>query len=47
MQAPAIHDGRRDRFQLIPTEVDFFKLLQFRHFTKKEKIQAGGAKKES
>lgn len=45
MHAPAIHDGRRDGFQFIPTDVNFFKFLQFCHFTKKDKIQGAGGQK--
>lgn len=35
MHAPAIQDRCWDGFQFIPTDIKFFKLLQFGHFTKR------------
>lgn len=35
VHAPAIHDRCRDGFQFVPTDINFFKFLQFCHFTKR------------
>lgn len=34
VHATAARDGCWDSFQFVPTDIDFFKFLQFRHFTK-------------
>lgn len=41
VHTPAIHHSGRDGFQFIPTDINFFKFLQFCHFTKERKIQGG------
>lgn len=42
VHAPAVGDGGWDGFQFVPTYINFFKFLQFCHFTKTRKSTAQG-----